>query len=399
MQIVRHLGHEPSLDLPPIGHPFIMGATRMRDVLVNLLTATNKIIRFGLGVGVFGVGLLWPDLAHADVSDTPPHRLELNVAPNLPKCNDYDSFYGIITNWITIRSLNPTAEKKLSISIKRIPKGDKVVYLSVSDPDGVEMFHDMHSYQPSPECFTVLYWTAFDATRLLRQTIPLPEEEPPMSVDELVAEVEKPERVQKKGSNLVAYMELASSLAQERAAPEKEKESPLPNHLALGVVASLGLLPEPMPGLRFGYGRSVGVFMFELEALAFPPIVSAELDGDFSDRASVRSQLYGASAGACLRRVPFFGCAVAMGGWLSTQCDERNLDIDPKYPPARSTGLFSVGVRAGVEIPLKRSFALRLEAEAQFLLHQPAPFFDVRSDERDARIPIGTTYVSFAQSF
>lgn len=200
MQIVRHLGHEPSLDLPPIGHPFIMGATRMRDVLVNLLTATNKIIRFGLGVGVFGVGLLWPDLAHADVSDTPPHRLELNVAPNLPKCNDYDSFYGIITNWITIRSLNPTAEKKLSISIKRIPKGDKVVYLSVSDPDGVEMFHDMHSYQPSPECFTVLYWTAFDATRLLRQTIPLPEEEPPMSVDELVAEVEKPERVQKKGA-------------------------------------------------------------------------------------------------------------------------------------------------------------------------------------------------------
>ena len=75
---------------------------------------------------------------------------------------------------------------------------DHPAIVQVLDAEGVEIGRESHRYGATEECFKVLYWTAWDSTRLLQTTIAPPEEDPPMSVDKLVEEVEKKRRTPEK---------------------------------------------------------------------------------------------------------------------------------------------------------------------------------------------------------
>ena len=153
----------PCLPLPPRGIAFIMGLARVQDVLVKTSTATSRFVCLALAASALGMGISWPKHANAQVADVPPHRIEFTVSPGLPKCSNYDEFYGILVNWVRVRSIDPTAKRRLIVNIERLPDGRKREHLSVLDADGVEVATEAHRYPSTDECFKVLYWTAFDA--------------------------------------------------------------------------------------------------------------------------------------------------------------------------------------------------------------------------------------------
>ncbi|MBK9263022.1 MAG: hypothetical protein IPM54_24860 [Polyangiaceae bacterium] len=371
---------------------------------MNLSTPTMKKARFGLGMSALGFALAWPKFAHADQVDTPPHRLELSVSPGLSKCNDYDSLYGIITNWVTNPSIDPTAKRKVVVTIKRRFDGGKKVDLSVLDPEGIQVGGQSNEYPASEECFKVLYWAAFDGAYLMRATIP-PEEPDDadeaadklqVGTDKLVEQSEKKPPVHQESPDPAKPSDPEPSstpICQTRASTQNARSS---RHLVIGG-GLLAMTRVVMPGLRIGVGRSIGPLTFELDARIFPPLVPAEMDMGAQQRVAVRSHAYLGAFAVCARKAPLSACAVAMGGVSAN--DFKASFADERFSRADLDGLFSVGLRTGVEIPVSPRFAFRLDAEAQLPLYQPKSFRWDQTPEQNAFIPILAGFVSFVPSF
>lgn len=382
-----------------------MGATRARDVLVNLSTPTMKKARFGLGMSALGFALAWPKFAHAEQVDTPPHRVEFSVSPGLQKCNEYDSFYGIITNWVTIPSIDPTAKRKLVITIKRLSDGGKKVDLSLLDMEGIQVGGESHAYAPSEECFKVLYWTAFDAAKLLRATM-TPEDaddadeaadKPQVGTDKQAPPSEKKLPVHQESPDFANPSDLDRSSTPICQAHESTQNARSTSHLVMGAGVVHGATHVVMPGFRIGIGRTIGPLMFELDARIFPPLLSSKIDMGAQQQVAVKPHAYLGAFAVCARKAPLSACAVAMGGVSANNYEAAALD--ERFSRAQYDGLFSVGFRTGIEIPVSQRFAFRLDAEAQLPLYQPDPLFGAQTSRQGVFTPILAGFVSFVPSF
>lgn len=379
----------------------MMGVARTRDVLVKTSTLTGITVRFGLAAIALGMGISSSSVANAQVLDVPAHRVEFSGPTALPKCNDYDAFYGVVLNWVRVRAIDPTAKRKLVVSIKVLPDGQKREELSVWDESGTKIDEEAHNYPPTEECFKVLYWTAFDSAKLLKKTIPLPEEEPPMGVDKLVEEAEKADRE-------VTTPHFAASNwpgkdpdaePQRKQCEPQEAEEPRPlRHLVVGLGATVGLTRMIMPTLRVGVGRSMGSFLFELDAHLSPPLFSAEWDVEAEHKRSGSAQSYLGSFALCAQKKPLVGCVVATGGAAGYTYDKPVDDVE-RYARVQLGGVFLIGMRAGFEFSLSHRWALRVDADVAFPMYasevlRPKPRFG-----QELVGPVWTGFVSIVPSF
>lgn len=381
-----------------------MGLARVQDVLVKTSTSSSRIIRFGWVASALGIAISWPSEANAQVVDAPPHRVEFTVSAGLPKCSNYDEFYGIIVNWVRVRSIDPTAKRRLVVRIERLADGQKRAQLTVLDAEGVEVVTEAHRYSSTEECFKILYWTAFDAAKLLQLTVPPPEEEPPMSVAKLVEESEKTDQVQEKQRKPTAtgpiyddefYSEPKSS--REQCASHEEPRLPL--HVVAGVGATIGLTRTIMPGFRLGLGRTVGPVLFELDARAFPPLTTADWSMGSGEQVSGRAQTYVGTFATCAHKKPLIGCALVMGGVSQYLYDQPTLDRE-RYAGGKMGGVFLLGMRAGFALPLSSRWALRFDVEGAFPVYMSD---SLRASQQFGRgeslSPVWSGFVSVVPSF
>jgi hypothetical protein len=388
--------------------PFIMRAPRAQDGLVKPLTSANAFVRKNLVAVVLATGVLWPNSAVAQIVEAPPHRVEFTVSPRLTKCNDYDAFYGMIVNWVRVKSIDPTAKRKLIVNIDLLPNGKKRERLSVLNAEGVEVGSAEHTYPATEECFKVLYWAAFDSSHLLAATIPPPEEEPPMSVDKLVEESEKPDPVQEKQNKTsnakpsetgpIYDAEFYSEPKPEPQQCKVQDEPKLPWHLVVGVGTTIGLTRMVMPGFRLGLGRTVGPVMFELDAQVFPPLITAAWDRGAGKEDTGRAQAYLGSFAVCGHKYPLLGCGIVTGGPAGYSYDKPVLDVE-RYATEKWGGFFGLGLRAGAEISLSTRWALRMEAEGLFPLYMSDFLRPAERFETDRIIPVWSGFVSLVPSF
>lgn len=391
------------MPLPRRGIPFIMGLARVQDVLVKTSTPTSKFVCLSLAAGALGMGISWPGVANAQVVDAPPHRVEFTVSPGLPKCSNYDEFYAILVNFVRVQSIDPTAKRKLVVNIELLSDGRKREHLSVLDADGVQVATEAHRYPSTEECFKVLYWTAFDAAKLLKLTVVPPVEEPPMSVDKLVGESEKPDQSQGKRNASAPNTPIYDAEFYSDPKPAREqcdaREEPRPSkQVSFGVGATIGLSRMVMPGLRVGVGRSVGPALVEVDVRAFPPLISAEWDRGAGQRVTGRGHAYVATAGLCVPGERLLGCIVAAGGVQGYVYDKPNL-MDERFSREEAQGLFSAGLRMGAQFGVSHKFALRLDLETMLPIYQDKRFiWENRPDDKKI-VPTLTGFVSVIPTF
>ena len=369
-----------------------MGVARARDVLVKPSTPTRIVVRFGLVASAFGVGMAWPNAAIAQVIEPPPHRIDFKVSPNLPKCNDYDGFYGILINWVRVRSIVPSADRRLVVDIQRAPDGRKVVNVQVLDAEGVEIGRESHRYGATEECFKVLYWTAWDSTRLLQTTIAPPEEDPPMSVDKLVEEVEKKRRTPEKPQLSTETWPICVREPERPTPPVKPPQPPKAYRFVFGTGVVGGLTRNYLPGFRVGLEKSTGPLVVGLDTYLFPPLVGANSSVDKVPRISAKGEAYLGSLSLCMHRRPLLGCLVATGGVAGYSYDKPSVDNE-RFATSGQGGVFAMGLRTGVQMSLSRTWGLRFDVDAQVPLYR-APVLQLQPQNQSGMMMMLMGFIS-----
>lgn len=347
---------------------------------------TRANFRMSLALLALSIGISLSNGAEAQIIEPPAHRVEFSVSPGLPKCNEYDSFYGIIVNFVRVRSIDPTAKRKLGVAIKLLPDGRKREELTLWNEQGEKIDEFVQTYPATEECFKVLYWAAYDSAVLMGKTVPQPEVEPPMSVDKLVEEAEKTEAAKKKsaptGTNTPIYdEEFYADRKSKVATCERNEEQLLPYHATVAVGVTVGLTRMVMPGFRVGFGKVVGPVLVELNGHILPPLVTATWSAARPVDADVtaKTQAYLASLALCAQKNPLFGCAVVMGGVAGYEFDKPVFDGE-RFARTQSGGLVTAGLRVGVNFVINPHWAVRVDTDLAFPVYasealRPKPRF------------------------
>lgn len=370
-------------------------------------TSTSAVtnVRFGLALSALCVGIFLAHRGHAQIVEAPPHRIEFDVSPALPKCNEYDSFYGIILNFVRVRSIDPTAKRKLGVSIKLLPDGRKQEELSLWNEAGERIDQFAQTYPATEECFKVLYWAAYDSAVLLGKTVSPPPVEPPMSVDKLVQAAEKRDVAKKNpeaiSTNARSHDEEPRSHRSGRDQTcERVEEPHFRYHASVGFGVTAGLTRMIMPGFRLGFGRVVGPVMIELSGDVLPPMITAtwSTTDQRSEETSARAQGYLGGVGLCAQKSPLLGCAVVMGGVAGYSFDKPLFDGE-RYARGRWGGVVTAGLRAGVDVPLRSRWVLRIDTDVALPVYASAVMRSRTTSGEELVAPIWMGHVAIVPSW
>ncbi len=384
-----------------IHHP----AVRARDVSVRTSTSAVTNARFGLALSALCVGIFLAHRGHAQIVEAPPHRIEFDVSPALPKCNEYDSFYGIILNFVRVRSIDPTAKRKLGVSIKLLPDGRKQEELSLWNEAGERIDQFAQTYPATEECFKVLYWAAYDSAVLLGKTVSPPPVEPPMSVDKLVQAAEKRDVAKKNPETISTNArshdeEPRSHRSRQDQTCERVEEPHFRYHASVGFGVTAGLTRMIMPGFRLGFGRVVGPVMIELSGDVLPPMITAtwSTTDQRSEETSARAQGYLGGVALCAQKSPLLGCAVVMGGVAGYSFDKPLFDGE-RYARGRWGGVVTAGLRAGVDVPLRSRWVLRIDTDVALPVYASAVMRSRTTSGEELVAPIWMGHVAIVPSW
>lgn len=372
-----------------------MVAARARDVLVKTSTPTTKVVRTCVVASALGVAIAWPTEVFAQVVDTPAHRIEFKVSPDLEKCNDYEAFYGILLNWVRVRSIDQTADPRLIVEIKRRPDGGKNVKLSLLDSSGAEVGEELHRYSPTEECFKVLYWTAWDSAKLLRSLVPVSpsvsEAKPPLTMDKPFEGREKPSE---SGESCPIYDPEFYSQSKPQAPPSPVPQTPdQSKHLVFGVGLTAGLTRAIMPTFRFGIGKSSGHLLVELNMHIMPPLVGSNSSSALGVEELVYTHGYLGNLAFCAHYSPLLGCLVASGG-VAGYTDVGSNDDRQRFSEIGMGGAFLVGLRMGTQFVLNPKWSLRLDASVELPIYMADVLRPPTPQGQASFLPVITGFVS-----
>ncbi|MDC3960728.1 hypothetical protein [Polyangium jinanense] len=289
--------------------------------------------------------MAWSSSALA--ADELPHsRVELTTDRTLPGCSDAFEFKAILANWVPVSTIDPTAARALVVRIRRLPDGGKSVDTTITDENGVAVSTDHRDYSPQTDCFKVLYWTAFDAATRIRAAAPKKEEQAP------TPSVEPPPSP--KTAPCPRFPTCPPPSKPPAAAPAPVARRVF---LALGGIASYGLIPDWAPGLRVAGGVQLPQLSLELDARW-----GANLNTRPLGFTEAEMHTFALTAGACVKRPPLLGCLLAAGGAVGAATLNR------AYAGHIVRAFFGVGARSGVELPFTEHLAARVDVEVAFPL-------------------------------
>jgi hypothetical protein len=77
--------------------------------------------RFWSAIGAAVLGVAWSSSAIA-ADELPHHRVELTTDRTLPGCSDAFEFKAILTNWVPVSTIDPTAARALAVRINACPE-------------------------------------------------------------------------------------------------------------------------------------------------------------------------------------------------------------------------------------------------------------------------------------
>ncbi|MDI1476427.1 hypothetical protein [Polyangium sp. y55x31] len=295
--------------------------------------------RLGVGGCTVVLALTWP-LSSFAADEVPRHRVELTADRSLPGCSNPFDFSAILTNWLPVSTLDPTATRALVVRIRRLPDGGRSVDTTITDEAGAAVHTEHHDYPPTDDCFKVLYWTAFDAAKRIRELAPPHEEEvavaPPPSEPAPAPVPAKP-----------APCPACPPPSKPPAAP-----TPMRRFVGLGATISRGAAPEWGPGLRLAGGVQLAAFTLELDA-RWMPLLNTRRAG-LSD---VDIHTFALTGAGCFKRAPLLGCLLVTGGTVGTVVSSRD------YAWRGAGGFFGAGARTAVEFPLSSHLMARVDVE------------------------------------
>ncbi|MDI1451879.1 hypothetical protein [Polyangium sp. 6x1] len=331
--------------------------------------------RLGVGGCAVILALTWPSSSFAAADEVPRHRVELTADRSLLGCSNQFDFSAILTNWLPVSTLDPTATRALVVRIRRLPDGGKLVDTTIKDEAGAVAHSEHHDYPPTDDCFKVLYWTAFDAAKRIRELAPPQEEEsvappppPPPS---------PPEPAPPKPTPCPACPPCPP-----RAAPP-----PLPRRfLGLGATISRGAAPEWGPGLRLAGGVQLAPFVVELDA-RWMPIWNARR----ARLADVEIHTFSLTAAGCFKRAPLLGCLFVTGGAVGAAASRD-------YVGTVVSGFVGAGARSAVEFQLSPRLTARVDVEVALpLIGADLDFFG--SSPWEKLVPVATGAGSVLYTF
>lgn len=376
-----------------------MALARARDVPMKTSTSTlpspKKVVRTCVVAGAVGGAMFWSTEVRAQVVDVPAHRIEFKVSPGLEKCDDYEAFYGVLLNWVRVRSIDQTADPKLVVDIERRPDGGKNVKLSLWNASGAEVSSEFHRYSPTEECFKVLYWTAWDSAKLLRSLAPaapaMSEAAPPLTNDKPVNGREKPSNP---GDSCPIYD--PEFYAQSK--PEGPKApTPPPDlsskHWVAGFGLTGGLTRTIMPTLRLGIGKSWGHWLIEWNAHIMPPLVTFTSTRENGVAVPMKAHGYMGNFAVCTHHSPLLGCLVASGG-VAGYIDEDSTKDRQRYSEPGMGGAFLLGLRSGTQFALNPKWSLRIDASVELPIYMAPVLQPVTPQGQSSFLPVLTGFVS-----
>ncbi|MDI1484663.1 hypothetical protein [Polyangium sp. y55x31] len=331
--------------------------------------------RFGVGGCTVVVALIWPSSSFA-ADEVPRHRVDLTADRSLPGCSNPFDFSAILTNWLPVSTLDPTATRTLVVRIRRLPDGAKLVDTTIKDEAGAVAHSEHHDYPPTDDCFKVLYWTAFDAAKRIRELAPPQEEEP-------AAPPPPPEPVPAPAPSRPAPCPTCPACPPPAAPPLMPRR-----FLALGVTVSRGAAPEWVPGLRLAGGLQLAPFTLELDA-RWMPLWNVRRAG-FTD---VEIHTFALTGAGCFKRAPLLGCLFVTGGAVGTAAPSRD------YLKTVVSGFVGVGARSAVEFPLSARIAARIDLEVALPLIGAHPDFVGRPSPWEKLVPVASGAVSLLYTY
>ncbi|MDC3960698.1 hypothetical protein [Polyangium jinanense] len=304
-------------------------------------TARGHGGRLGVGGCTIVLALTWPSSSFA-ADEVPRHRVELTADRSLPGCSNPFDFSAILTNWLPVSTLDPTATRSLVVRIRRLPDGGKSVDTTITDEAGAVAHSEHHDYPPTDDCFKVLYWTAFDAAKRIRELAPPQEEEPAAP---LPPEPAPPEPAPPKPAP-------APPCPACPPPPKPPATPPMRGFVALGATISRGAAPEWGPGLRLAGGLQLASFTLELDG-QWMPLLNTRRAG----LTDVDIHTFGLTGAGCFKRAPLLGCLLVTGGIVGTVVSSRD------YAWRGAGGFFGAGARTAVEFPLSSHLMARVDVE------------------------------------
>lgn len=341
------------------------------------------------------MAIVWPTAVSAQVVDAPPHRIEFTVSPGLAKCDDYEAFYGILLNWVRVRSIDQTADPRLIVDIQRRPDGGKNVKLSLLDSSGAEVGGEFHRYSPTEECFKVLYWTAWDSAKLLRSLAPaapvLSEAAPPLTNDKPVDGREKPSNT---GESCPIYDPEFYAQSKPQPPPSPVPQTPgQSKHFVVGFGLTGGLTQAIMPTLRLGIGKSSSHLLVELNAHIMPPIVTFTSTRENGVAVPMKAHGYMGNLAVCTHYSPLLGCLVASGG-VAGYMNEDSDDDRQRFSQSGMGGAFLVGLRSGTQFVLNPKWSLRVDASVELPVYLAPVLRPVALQGQNSFLPVLSGFVS-----
>lgn len=226
-----------------------------------------------------------------------------------------------------------------------------------------------------------------------------------MSVDKLVQEVEKRDVAKKNPKPISSNARSRDEEPRSHRSPtdqicERAEEPRFRYHASVGFGVTAGLTRMIMPGFRFSFGRVVGPVMIELSGDVLPPMITATWSTTVQrgQETSARAQGYLGGVALCAQKSPLFGCAAVMGGAAGYSFDKPLFDGE-RYARGGWGGVVTAGLRAGVHVPLRSRWVLRIDTDVAFPIYASAVMRPRSSSGEELVAPIWMGHVAIVPSW
>lgn len=300
----------------------------------------------------------------------PATRLEFDGTGVPKNCADDIEFRALLGDWVAPDTLTEEASRRLTVRIRRSPRGGKLADVTLVDAAGTVLGEHHERYGAKAECYKVLYETARGAAKLLGAFEKPPEPEP------LVCPACS-------SCPACSICPVCPVPEVPRKTPQTTQSATTPTRRAFfgaGLFLETGFTPDTAIGPQFSLG---------FVPSRYAPGIHVEVAGAWTPQTIPKSNTSGSLdvhtvplfASICYSRSVLRLCS----GLTTTVFQAKSADLLPGTDESRTT--LAGHVRMGAEFGIAGPFSIRIDVFAMLRFWQRS--YGNELARLDARSPFG----------